>query len=43
LQRQVAYLTQLLEAEDYPALAAELEQAARRRLELTRPTVEETG
>lgn len=41
MQRQVAYLTQLLEAEDYPALAAELEQAARRRLELTRPPLEE--
>ncbi|MFN7037187.1 MAG: prephenate dehydrogenase [Bellilinea sp.] len=41
LQRQIAYLSDLLEAEDYPALAAELEQAARRRLELTRPAPEE--
>ncbi|MEW6505647.1 MAG: prephenate dehydrogenase [Chloroflexota bacterium] len=41
LQRQVAYLSRLLEGEDYPALAAELEQAARRRVELTRPAMEE--
>jgi prephenate dehydrogenase len=41
LQRQVAYLSRLLEAEDYPALAAELEQAARRRVELTRALAED--
>jgi len=41
LQRQMAYLSRLLEAEDYPALAAELEQAARRRVELTRALAED--
>lgn len=41
LQREIAYMSHLLEAEDYPALAAELENAARRRMQLTRPTPEE--
>lgn len=41
LQRQVGYLCRLLEEEDYAALAAELEQAARRRVELTRPAAED--
>lgn len=41
LQREIAYLSHLLEAEDYPALAAELENAARRRMQLTRPAPEE--
>ncbi len=40
LQRQVDYWCRLLEEEDYAALAAELEQAARRRLQLTRPDAE---
>ncbi|MFZ6021362.1 MAG: prephenate dehydrogenase [Chloroflexota bacterium] len=41
LQREIAYLSHLLQSEDYPALAAELEQAARRRMQLTRPAPEE--
>ncbi|MEW6180206.1 MAG: prephenate dehydrogenase [Chloroflexota bacterium] len=43
LHRQIESLAQLLEAENYPALAAELERAARRRRELTQPREEKNA